>query len=150
MTRGEANHRFGIYWLFFGYTLALHVLDEAAHDFLSVYNPNAAAIRRAIPWLPVPIFTLQQFIGALCFALVIWLALAPLAFRNRIWLKRLAVPVGALAGIGNGLAHIASPLYMRRLMPGVYSAPLILLSGLVLMRSAVSKPVRVSAAAGSV
>jgi hypothetical protein len=38
MYLGDVNQRFGICWLFFGYTLALHLLDEAGHDFLSVYN----------------------------------------------------------------------------------------------------------------
>jgi hypothetical protein len=38
MYLGDSNQRFGIFWLVFGYTLAVHVLDEASHDFLSVYN----------------------------------------------------------------------------------------------------------------
>ena len=41
--------QFGTCWLLFGYTLALHVLDEAGNHFLSVYTPNAIAIRRAVP-----------------------------------------------------------------------------------------------------
>jgi hypothetical protein len=136
MNVGDRDQRFGIYWLAFGYTLALHVLDEAGHDFLSVYNPNALAIRRLLPFMPVPVFTFQQWIGSLLCALGIWLALAPLAFRGLKWLRRLAIPVAILAGIGNALGHILSSIYMRRFMPGVYSAPLILLSGIVLLRSA--------------
>jgi hypothetical protein len=133
---GDRNQRFGIYWLTFGYTLALHVLDEAGHDFLSVYNPNALAMRRFLPFLPVPVFTFRQWIGSLLCGLTLWLALAPLAFRGLKWLRRLAIPVAILAGIGNALGHILSSIYMRRFMPGVYSAPLILLSGIVLLRSA--------------
>ena len=136
MNLGDSNQRFGIYWLAFGYTLALHVLDEAGHDFLSVYNPNVLAIRRALPFLPIPVFTFQTWIGGLLFVLALWLALTPLAFRGVKWTRRLAVPVVLLAGIGNGLAHILSSIYMGRFMPGVYSAPLILLSGAVLLSSA--------------
>ncbi|HYW36543.1 MAG TPA: hypothetical protein VE957_00230 [Terriglobales bacterium] len=136
MYLGDRNQRFGIYWLAFGYTLALHVLDEASHDFLSVYNPNAMAIRRFLPFLPVPVFTFRQWIGSLLCGLAIWLALAPLAFRGLKWQRRLAIPVALLAGIGNALGHILSSIYLRRFMPGVYSAPLILLSGIVLLRSA--------------
>ena len=33
MNLGGSEQRFGIWWLAFGYTLALHVLDEAGHDF---------------------------------------------------------------------------------------------------------------------
>ena len=139
MNLGDSNQRFGIYWLAFGYTLALHVLDEAGHNFLAVYNPNAFAIRRALPFLPVPVFTFQDWIGSLLFALALWLALTPLAFRGLKWARWLAIPVAALAGIGNGLAHIVSSIYLGRFMPGVYSAPLILLSGTLLLRSALGK-----------
>lgn len=136
---GDSNLRFGIYWLFFGYTLALHVLDEAGHDFLAVYNPNAVAIRHAAPFLRLPVLTLQEFIGILACFLTLLLALTPLAFRGLRWVRGLAVPVALLAGIMNGLAHILSSIYLKRMMPGVYSAPLILLSGTLLLRSAREK-----------
>jgi len=133
---GDSNQRFGIYWLAFGYTLALHVLDEAGNDFLSFYNPNVLTIRRHLPFLPLPVFTFRQWIGSLLCALAIWLALAPLAFRGFKWQRRLAIPVAVLAGIGNALGHIGSSIYFWRFMPGFYTAPLILLSGIVLLRSA--------------
>jgi hypothetical protein len=136
MNLGGSKQRFGIWWLGFGYTLALHVLDEAGHDFLSVYNPNARALRRWLPFLPV--FTFREWIGSLLCGLAVWLALAPLAFRGLKWQRRLAIPVAILAGIGNALGHILSSIYLRRFMPGVYSAPLILLSGIMLLRSALA------------
>jgi len=136
MSLGDENQRFGIYWLFFGYTLALHVLDEAAHDFLSVYLPNAIAIRRALPCLPIPLFNFQSWIGSLALALALFLAMTPLALRGEKWLRWLAVPVAIIPGIHNGSAHILSSIYMKRMMPGVYSAPLLLFSGTLLLRSA--------------
>jgi hypothetical protein len=139
MNLGNSNQRFGICWLFFGYTLALHVLDEAGHDFLSVYNLNVLAIRRAVPFLPVPVFTFQSWIGSLALALTLLLTVTPLAFRGFQWMRRLAIPVAVLAGIGNGSAHILSSIYLKRLMPGVYSAPLLLLSGTLLLRTALGK-----------
>jgi hypothetical protein len=140
MYLGDRNQRFGIYWLAFGYTLALHVLDEAGHDFLSFYNPNVLFLRRFVPFLPLPMFTFRQWVGSLMCALVVWLALAPLAFEGLKWMRRLAIPVAILAGIGNALGHILSSIYLRRFMPGVYSAPLILLSGIMLLMSALRKP----------
>jgi hypothetical protein len=139
MNLGDSNQRFGVCWLFFGYTLALHVLDEAAHDFLAVYNPNALAIRRILPLLPIPVFTFQTWIATLLCVLTLWLALTPLAFQGSKGMRRLAIPTAALAGIANALAHLGSSIYYGRFMPGVYSAPLILLSGIVLLRVAVSK-----------
>jgi len=139
MNFGDANQRFGICWLFFGYTLALHVLDEAGHDFLSVYVPNALAIRRALPFLPIPIFNFQSWIGSLALALTLFLAFTPLAFRGSIWLRRLAIPIAIVPGLMNGTAHLLSSLYMKRMMPGVYSAPLLLLSGTMLLKTALQK-----------
>jgi hypothetical protein len=139
MNLGDSNQRFGICWLFFGYTLALHVLDEAGHDFLSFYNPNALAIRRAVPFLRLPVFTFQQWVGSLALALAVLLALTPLAFRGLKAVRGLAVPVAMVGGILNGTAHILSSIYLRRMMPGVYSAPLLLVSGTLLLRSALAK-----------
>ena len=136
MDFGGSRQQFGVYWLFFGYTLALHVMDEAAHNFLAVYNPNAMAIRHALPFLPLPVFTFQSWIGSLALGLCLWLGLAPLAFRDPRWLRWIAIPVALLAGIGNALGHILSSIYFFRFMPGVYSAPLILVSGIVLLQSA--------------
>lgn len=131
--------RFGICWLFFGYAVALHVLDEAGNDFLSVYNPNALILRRTLPFLPVPVFTFPQWVGSLALGLALWLALTPMAFRGVKWLRFLAMPMAVLAGIGNGLAHILSSIYFGRFMPGVFSSPLLLLAGTVLLRSAMDK-----------
>ena len=44
-----------------------------------------------------------------------------------------------VVGIGNGLGHILASIYLGRFMPGVYSAPLILLSGIMLLRSALAR-----------
>ena len=137
MNLGGSKQRFGIWWLAFGYTLALHVLDEAGHDFLSVYNPNALVLRRFVPFFPV--FTFRQWIGGLLCGLTVWLALASLAFRGPRWQRGLAIPVAILAGIANALGHILSSIYLRRFMPGVYSAPLILLSGIMLFKSALGR-----------
>jgi hypothetical protein len=49
------------------------------------------------------------------------------------------VPIWISFEVGNGLAHIVSSIYLGRFMPGVYSAPLILLSGTLLLRSALGK-----------
>jgi hypothetical protein len=84
-------------------------------------------------------FTFRQWIGSLLCGLTVWLVLAPLAFRGLKWQRRLAIPVAILAGIGNALGHILSSIYLRRFMPGVYSAPLILLSGIMLLRSALAE-----------
>jgi hypothetical protein len=66
--------------------------------------------------------------------LALALALTPLAFRGLKWMRWLALPVSVAGGILNGAMHILSSIYMKRMMPGVYSAPLILLSGTLLLK----------------
>jgi len=139
MYLGDFNQRFGIVWLFFGYTLALHVLDEAGHDFVTVFNSNALLIRRAVPFLRIPALTQQDFMGIMALFLTLLLALAPLAFRGLKWVRGLAIPISAIGGILNGTMHILSSIYLKRMMPGVYSSPLLLLAGILLLRRALEK-----------
>lgn len=61
----SGNRRFGFAWLGFAAVLVLHVTDEAAHDFLSVYNPTAQSIRARLPWLPLPTFTVRAWLFGL-------------------------------------------------------------------------------------
>jgi hypothetical protein len=138
MNLDRLRRNFGICWLFFGYALALHVLDEASHNFLSIYLPTAAALRRA-SGLPLPEFTFQSWIGSLSLALAVWLFLTPLSFHSRQGVRWIAIPVAMVVGLANGTAHIVVSIYSRTLMPGVYSAPLMLLAGWVLLMAAVNR-----------
>ena len=115
------------------------MLDEAGHDFLAFYIPNALAVRHSVPFLPVSIFTFQGWIGSLALALTLLLAFAPLAFRGQQCIRWLGVVIAILPGILNGTWHILSSVYMKPMMPGVYSAPLLLLSGTMLFDSALEK-----------
>ena len=57
--------QFGVAWIAFALAVALHVSDEANHDFLATYNPNARAIRRHLH-LPLGRKGLQQCDGGIC------------------------------------------------------------------------------------
>jgi len=121
---GAANH-FGLAWVALCACLALHVADEALTDFLSVYNPNVLAIRRRLPFLPLPTFTFKVWLSLLILAVAVLLALSPFAFRGARWMVPLSY-VFAIIMFLNGLAHVVSSIYLRRWMPGVYSSPLLL------------------------
>jgi hypothetical protein len=115
--------------------IALHVTDEAATDFLSVYNPAVRAIRARLPFLPLPTFTFGVWLTGLVLGILLLLALSPLAFRGKRWVIWASLPLSVLM-FGNGLGHIAGSFYLGRLMPGVYSAPLLLLAAAWLFRQA--------------
>lgn len=119
---------FGLAWIAFALAVALHVADEARHDFLSVYNPNAQAIRRRLH-LPVPVFTFRVWLSGLIAGIALLLLLAPLAFLGTHWIRVAAVLLGALVGLGNGLLHIGASLHYRRKMAGVLSSPVLLAAG---------------------
>jgi hypothetical protein len=116
-------------------TIALHVTDEAATDFLSVYNPAVRTIRARLPLLPLPTFTFGVWLAGLILGILLLLALSPLAFRGRRWVIWASFPLAVLM-FGNGLGHIGGSCYLGRLMPGVYSAPLLLIASVWLFRQA--------------
>jgi hypothetical protein len=134
--QSAAQQHFGFAWVAFALALALHVSDEATHDFLAFYNPTARAIRERFPFLPVPTFTFPVWLSLLIAAFILLLCLSPLAFRGKRWLRVAAWPLGVLVGIANATLHISSSIYFHRWMPGVYSSPLLLAAAIYLLASA--------------
>jgi protein-S-isoprenylcysteine O-methyltransferase Ste14 len=119
-------------WLVLTAGLALHVADEAAHDFLAVYNPNVLRMRQTLPLLPIPTFTFETWIAGLAIAVAVLLALTACVVRGQRWTIRAGYFYGAIM-LANGLAHVSSSLILGRLMPGVLSSPLIIGLSIVLI-----------------
>jgi hypothetical protein len=134
----NADERFGRAWLTFAVVLACHVADEAAHDFLSVYNPNALAIRARFPFFPIPTFTFREWIIGLSAAVLLLLCLTPLAAQGTRWIRMAAIPLGIIVGVVNATMHVVSSIYMHRLMPGVLSSPVLIAAGVWLVITAKS------------
>jgi hypothetical protein len=129
----SVNHR-GWAWVSLCLALAVHVFDEAMTDFLSVYNPLVQAIRQKFSFFPMPVFTFEVWLTGLIAAIIILLLLSPFAFRQKMWMRLLSYPFAVLMLL-NGLGHIAGSVYLGRLAPGVYSAPLLLAASIYLLRS---------------
>ena len=121
----EAARQFAYAWIALTLALACHVLDEATHNFLSVYNPAVLQMRAALPWLPIPTFGFTEWIAALTLAVMALMALSPFAFQGRRWMVAASYPYFGFM-LANGLAHIASSVYVGEFLPGVYSSPLLL------------------------
>jgi len=124
--------QFGVAWLALCVALAIHVTDEALTDFLSVYNPAARAIRARFPFLPLPTFTFPVWLGGLIAVTVLLFALAPAAFRGEPGMRPAAYVFGVVMA-GNGLLHIGGSIYRKKLLPGTYSAPVILAAAVYLL-----------------
>jgi len=122
------HSNFGLAWIAFALAVSLHVADEATHDFLSIYNPNARAIRARFH-LPIPVFTSHSFILSLSAAIALLFLLTPLALHGTHWVRVAALPLGILIGVGNACVHFGASVFYRRWMPGVLSAPLLAIAG---------------------
>ena len=126
--------RFALAWAVLCAALAIHVADEALTDFLSVYNPTVRAIRARFPFLPLPTFTFGVWLTGLIVAVLVLASLTPAAARGAAGMRPAAyVFAGIMAG--NGVLHIGASIRKRKLMPGTYSAPLILAAALYLLGS---------------
>ena len=117
--------RHAVPWVVLCLALAVHVVDEALTDFLSVYNPAVGAIRERVRWLPLPTFSFEVWLGGLIVAVIVLSSLTVLVLRGARWMTPVSYAFGALMFV-NGLVHIVGSLERGRSMPGVYSAPLLL------------------------
>ena len=115
--------------------IVLHVTDEALTDFLSVYNPAVRAIRKRLPFLPLPTFTFCVWLTGLCIGILLLFCLSPLAYKGNRVLTLLAYPLSILM-FANGLGHIGGSFYLGRSMPGVYSSPFLLFASAYLFARA--------------
>ena len=131
-SRNSLRRRHWLAWMGLCAALAIHVADEALTDFLAVYNPAVLAIRQKNPSLPLPTFTFETWLALLIFAIVALAAASYFVWRGR-WAMRPISHVFAGFMLLNGLLHIAGSVYMRQLMPGVCSSPLLLAASVLLI-----------------
>jgi|SRR5271167_4831653 len=132
----RVNRRFGIAWVLFALALALHVTDEATHDFLTTYNASVQEIRARLPFLPMPTFTFPLWLASLIAGILLLFCLSPSAFRGNRILGLIAFPLALIVGVFNAALHISSSFYFHRWMPGVYSSPFLLGAALFLLYAA--------------
>jgi len=118
---------FGIAWLALCAAFIAHVVDEALTDFLSFYNPTVAAIRDQMPVFPMPMFTFQVWLTMLVIANAVLLLLSVFAFRGARWMIPLSYAFAVIMFL-NGLLHIIGSFFFGRLLPGVYSSPVLLIA----------------------
>jgi hypothetical protein len=130
-------------WGAMAWAILIHVLDEAWNNFLVVYNPTAMAISERYPWLPIPVFRFEYWLGGLILGVFILLALKPVARRGSEGIA-LAARTLAVLMIVNGLGHIGATIIGRmpfglefaRPMPGFWSSFVLIPVSIWLWRAA--------------
>jgi len=124
---------FGLAWLLLCIAFALHVWDEAVHDFLDYFNATVLTLYGHCSWFPRMDMTYREWLTPLIVAVVVCTAMTPFAFRNARWLRPLAY-LFALIHFLNGMGHIIAQIRgeavpsvrFQGIAPGFYTAPLLL------------------------
>ena len=130
----EERRRWGVAWVVLTAALTLHVLDEAAHDFLSFYNPAVESIRSQFPWLLLPTLGFSLWLGLLGFAVGALSVLSVLVFKGKRGMRPIS-RIYAWLMIANALFHVAVALDQGRAIAGVLSAPLLVAGAVFLLRA---------------
>jgi hypothetical protein len=86
--------------------------------------------------VPIPTFTFSVWLAGLITGVALLLVLSPAAFGGSHLLRLIAWPLAILAGIGNALLHFVGSIRFRRALPGVFSSPLLLGAGVLLVWAA--------------
>lgn len=131
----EATRAWALSWTGLALAFGLHVADEAANDFLAFWNPLVESLRARLPWLPLPTFSVELWLGALIGAVLVLLTLTWFVRRGAAWMQPVSY-VLAVIMIGNGLIHITGTVLMGRMVPGVYTSPVLLLTAGLLFAAA--------------
>jgi hypothetical protein len=126
-----AARQWGIAWITVALALGVHVIDEALNDFLGYWNPLVESIRTRVPLLPLPTFSLGVWLAGLILAVALLLLMSRFAFQGRGWMRPLSYFLFVFM-LGNGSLHIFGTIVTRQPVPGVYSSPILLLSGIYL------------------
>lgn len=122
-------------WLAVAGALALHVVDEALTGFLEFYNPLVLSMRERIGWFPVPVFSFGIWLSGLLVLVLILFALTPAVRAGRRGTRAASWFLSALMFL-NGVGHLAGSAYFGWWLPGATSAPLLLVTSVLLARAA--------------
>lgn len=123
---------FGLAWIFLTSSLALHVVDEALNDFLSLYNPLVTNLNNNMEFFSFPVFTFSVWLTGLIIAITVLFTLTYFARKKKKWILYFAYFYGVLM-MFNGLGHIAGSFYYGRFIAGVYTSPFLLISSFYLL-----------------
>ncbi len=138
--RSPMPSSFAAPWLALTIAFALHVVDEAATGFLSIYNPTVLALRARWALFPMPTFEFREWLTGLIAGVAFCFSLTPFAARGARWLRPLAwlyALIHLLNAMGHTfvtiVGHTVSSLPVARPAPGFYSSPLLLIASIWLM-----------------
>lgn len=90
-------------------------------------------LRERFAWFPMPTFTFWPWLISLTLLVLFVFVLTPSVRRGGRWLKIAAYPF-AFIMLLNGIGHIAFAINERRMIAGVWTAPLLLAASFYMLR----------------
>lgn len=125
MIRELLANRNALAWVLMVSAGAIHVADEAAHGFLSFYNPLVKDLRESLGFWPMPTFSFEVWLIGLIVGVTISFLVTPLVARGRRIIRVVVTAIGIIM-ILNAAGHMFGSVYFGYLLPGFWSSPLLL------------------------
>jgi hypothetical protein len=122
-------------WIALTIAFGLHVADEMTGGSLDMYNRVATALHARFEWLVLPSLGFAPRMAILACGVLVLLALTPAVWRGARLLVLLSLPLGVLM-VMDGLYHIVLAVAHHGSVPGLRTAPLIVLAALWLLVAA--------------
>lgn len=128
----EAN-RVGTIYLLLGLAQAAHSVEEMRTHLYDFFWSATGLLHSTIPSFPQFRLAADSFAVLNMTFIALLLGTVPLVYAGRRWAWFLA-GVAAIIEVFNGLAHLSGAVVFGGYVPGVTSAPLLLILGIFLLR----------------
>ena len=122
-------------WLALCLCLTVHVAEEAFTGFLPFYSDATRAVSEIFPYVTSPSLVLAASMWMSVAFVAMLTALTPFAYRGAGWMRVATIGV-ALIALANVSGHIGGSMLVGSALPGVYTTPLLAVSGVYALVSA--------------
>ena len=125
--------RLGMLYLSLGLAQAAHSFEEIVTHLYDFYWVVTGVLHRAVSWFPQFRWPADLFAAVNVLLVALLLGSWPFVERRNIPALYLAWIAGVVETV-NGFNHIAAALFFRGYVPGVVTAPVLLVLGPLLLR----------------
>ncbi len=114
-------------WLALTVVLTLHIIEGALRDYLAFYNPLAMSLRDTLLWTWMPTFTLAAWLGGWIVILGVLYGMTWFAVYNARWIIWAAIAYAEVMFL-YAAAKLGFAIYLEKAIPGVLTAPLLVIA----------------------
>ncbi len=114
-------------WLALTVALTFHVIEGALRNYLDFYNPLAMSLRDMMLWTWMPTFTFAAWIGGWIVILAALYGMTWFAAYAVRWMVWFAIAYAEVIFLF-AAAKLGFAIYLQKAIPGVYTAPLLLIA----------------------